>query len=186
MPGAHKAQQNGKSNGPHGTRDAAGDVVPLLHLLEPGNLKSLTSVRTRGGTVTGFIWNFWHFIRAGVTSSSICAVVADEELALYWRSMKSHCLIRNFKGAGKGSMCDSTILSFRGQVWYQKEKEQKVLDHRVFSLLWQFLCDCSNRKHWPVANTGYWGTSAVACWPLFIQGFTWYVTPFENNSSSGA
>lgn len=33
--------------------------------------------------IPGFISNFWHSARAGVTSSPICAAVADEELALY-------------------------------------------------------------------------------------------------------
>lgn len=49
-----------------------GDECLQLPALEPGNQKSLTFVRTRGGISIGFAWNAWHFVWAGVTSSSIC------------------------------------------------------------------------------------------------------------------
>ena len=147
-----------------------------LHALEPGNQKSLTFVRTTGGISTSFAWNFWHFVWAGVTSSSICCCCGRWKIGFVWKIHEKSLFNQKLQRSWK-----------RIHLWFNHlklwgtnlvPKRGKGLGS-YFSLFYgNFSVNYSNSKHWPVTNTVYSRTSGIACCPLVIQGSVWYITHF--------
>lgn len=170
MPGAseHTTKWQIPYPGPRGARDAAGRSVPPASCSRPRDSEKFAFCETERGE------DFHGFCRQCLAHPlPFAAVVADKGLGLYWRYMKSRCLTRNFKGTGKGSICDSAILS----LGYQKE--EKVLDQRVSLFLWQFSLWITVTE-----STDLWltrspeGPLVLLVVLLFTQGSTWYITCF--------